>query len=60
MLENTYTYLGYTILQYNFNGRRFFYPGFGGDAEFTSIRRMCKWLKGVRWAQNIVNKHLTI
>lgn len=58
MLERTYTYLGYTILQYNFAGTRYFYPGFGGDAEFTSIRRMCKWLKGVRWSAEIVSKYI--
>ena len=53
MLERTYTYKGYTIEQYLFGERRFFYPSFNGNAEFTSIRDCVKFLKTIFWLDNL-------
>ena len=49
MKEREYKYLGYTIEQWIFGKKRYFYPNFSGNVEFTSIRDLCKWLRTVRW-----------
>lgn len=49
MKEREYTYLGYKIEQWIFGNKRYFYPSFSGNVEFTSIRAICKWLKTVKW-----------
>ncbi len=58
MKEREYTYLGYTIQQYVFNGKRYFYPSFSGDREFTNIKDICKWLKTVKWLDNIIKLYI--
>jgi hypothetical protein len=48
MKEREYYYLGYRFEQWVFNGKRFFYPAWSGNIEFTDIRKICKYLKRVR------------
>jgi hypothetical protein len=55
MKEKEYIYQGYIIEQWIFGEKRYFYPSFSGNVEFTSIRDICKWLKTVKWLDKISN-----
>ena len=52
MKEKEYTYLGYTIEQWIFGDKRYFYPSFSGNVEFSSIRDICKYLRTIKWLDN--------
>lgn len=52
---------GFNVQMHNFGYASFYYPAFNGNAEFEvsskGFKKLRRYLRTVKWAQNIVAGH---